>query len=254
MSIGFDVKDILHKVAVKFTRATLPNAKKPFTLRTAHQYELDIHDVASKAEVYNISVSPKVIETGLTAGLALIRYLVSEGYKVKTPLFTIKIGVPGEYEGTETHLPEGVRPEPHLLPSEDFCEYINEHVVIEIDGMQDSSGAIGEAEDEATGLVNETATIGGFLTVRGAGLKIKADDAHRVEAGLFFEAANGARVPAPSLAVNEPLTLKTLVPDTLTPGEAYSLVVVTQGSVKKNDRILKETRTICSMFTLTARR
>jgi hypothetical protein len=139
------------------------------------------------------------------------------------------------------------------LPSEDFCDYINEHVVIEIDGMQDSGGAIGEAEDEATGLINETATIGGFLTVRGAGLKIKADDAHRVEAGMFFEAANGARVPAPSLAVNEPLTLKTLVPDALTPGEAYSLVVVTQGTAHGKGFVAKELMEIQSQFTLTAR-
>jgi len=42
------------------------------------------------------------------------------------------------------------------------------------------------------------------------------------------------------------------VPEELTELEAYTLVVVTQGSTKRNGRLLKEMRTIRSWFTLTA--
>jgi hypothetical protein len=254
MAINFDTMDVLHNVAVRFTRATLPNAKKPYTLRTAHQEELDIHAVAGKAEAYNIGVSPRVIEEGLTAGLALIRYLVSDGFRVKTPLFTVKLGVGGEYDGTETRLPDGVRPEPHILPSEAFCGYINTHVGIEIDGVLDSGGIIGNAVDEETGSTNETATIGGILIIHGHGLKIKADEAHRAEAGLFFEDQGGALIPAKTVMVNEPLTLKALVPAGLTEGAAYSLVVVTQATAEYGSTLLKEPRVIHSGFTLLARR
>ena len=95
-------------------------------------------------------------------------------------------------------------------------------------------------------------TIGNLLTIRGSGLKIKADEAHRNEAGLFFEDSNDGRTRARIVAVNEPKTLKAAVPEGLTEWEAYTLVVVTQGSTKRNGRLLKETRTIRSGFTLTA--
>ena len=61
--------------------AFLPEAKKPFNLKAAHQPELDIHDIASKADVYNIGTSPKVIEEGMTAGMELIYYLAADGFK-----------------------------------------------------------------------------------------------------------------------------------------------------------------------------
>ena len=105
MAIDFTVKDVMHKIQVKFIHAFLPEAKKAYYLKAVHQQELDIHGIASKADTYNISTSPKTIEEGLTVGLKLIEYLTADGFKIKTPLFTLRLRVPGEYDGSETHLP-----------------------------------------------------------------------------------------------------------------------------------------------------
>ncbi|MDR0443456.1 MAG: hypothetical protein LBH44_08635 [Treponema sp.] len=51
MSIDFHVKDILHKIVVKFAPARLPEAKKTYRLKTVHQPVLDIHDIASKGRL-----------------------------------------------------------------------------------------------------------------------------------------------------------------------------------------------------------
>ena len=72
MAINFAVKDILHRIQVRFVHAFLPEAKKPFNLKAVHQPELDIHGIASKAEVYNITTPPKIIEEG---------YLITEAIK-----------------------------------------------------------------------------------------------------------------------------------------------------------------------------
>ncbi|MDR0613858.1 MAG: hypothetical protein LBG45_10415 [Dysgonamonadaceae bacterium] len=105
MAIDFNLKDVMHRIIVKFYRAFLPNAKKKYILRTVYQPELDIHGIASKAEVYNITTPPKVIEEGLTDGLKLITCLVAYGFKIKTPIFNLKVAIPGEYDGVETHFP-----------------------------------------------------------------------------------------------------------------------------------------------------
>jgi hypothetical protein len=101
MAIDFVVKDVIHRVAVKFVNAYLPNAKKAFHLKAVYQPEIDIHGIASKADTYNITTSPKTIEEGLNAGIMLMYHLAADGYKIKTPLFTLKMRIPGEYEGTE---------------------------------------------------------------------------------------------------------------------------------------------------------
>ena len=96
MAVDFTLKDIMHKVAVKFVHTFLPEAKKPYNLRAMHQPELDIHGIASKANMYKFVIDPKIIEEGMIAGFELIYYLVADGYKIKTPLFNLKIRVPGE--------------------------------------------------------------------------------------------------------------------------------------------------------------
>ncbi|MDR0785978.1 MAG: hypothetical protein LBE74_08905 [Treponema sp.] len=44
------------------------------------QPELDIHGIASKAEVYNIKADPRVIDEDFTAACELIYYLAADGY------------------------------------------------------------------------------------------------------------------------------------------------------------------------------
>jgi hypothetical protein len=121
MALDFTVKDVMHRIAVKFVHAFLPEAKKPYNLKAVHQPELDVHGIASKADVCNIGTSPKVIEEGMNAGMELIHYLVADGFKIKTPLFNVKIRVPGEYDGSETHLPDGVHPMVRLQTSAAFA-------------------------------------------------------------------------------------------------------------------------------------
>ena len=53
MALDFTVKDVMHRIAVKFVHAFLPDAKKPYNLKAVHQPELDIHGITSKADVYN---------------------------------------------------------------------------------------------------------------------------------------------------------------------------------------------------------
>jgi hypothetical protein len=142
MSIDFAVKDVLHKLSVKFIHAFLPEAKKPYYLKAVHQPELDIHGIASKADVYNIATSPKVIEEGLTAAMELIYYLAADGYKIKTPLFTLKIKVPGEYDGSENRLAEGTFPRARLQTSANFRTYLEKNITVAFDGRDDAEGHI----------------------------------------------------------------------------------------------------------------
>jgi hypothetical protein len=252
MSLDFTVKDILHSIQVRFIHAFLPEAKKPYNLKAVHQPELDIHGIASKADVYNIQTSPKVIEEGLTAGIELIYYLVADGFKVKTPLFNLKLRIPGEYDGSETHLPDGVFPMARLQTSAAFRKYLKDRVKAELGGVDQSDGLIAEAYDESSEMIDEVVTIGNLLTVHGYGLKIEGDEANRDSVGLFFEPEDGGTaVKTEIIAVNEPRTLKVIVP-ALTAGKAYVLKAITQSSAKGGGALLKKIREMRSEFTLTA--
>ena len=252
MSIDFKISDVMHRISVRFVRAFLPKAKKPYYLKAVYQPELDIHGIASKAEVYNVSTSPKVIEEGLEAGLVLINYLVADGYRIKTPLFNLRIRIPGEYSGKETGLLDGVYPRARLQTSAEFRKYLKEKVTLEFVGIDNDEGYIAEAIDETTGLVSEKMTKGNILVIQGHGLKIESDEDHEGETGLFFTAANGASVKASIIPVNEPRMLKVIVPTVLKSGKPYTLSISTMSSVKGRGFILKTIRNIKSSFTLVA--
>jgi hypothetical protein len=252
MALDFKVKDTLHKVVVKFIHAFLPEAKKPYNLKAMLQSELDIHGLASKASVYNMTTSPKVIEEGLAAGIELIHYLTADGYKIKTPLFNLRLRIPGEYDGGETRLPDGMYPEVRLTVSRDFRNYIRDNVVLEFDGIESNNGYIANVDNHDDGTTDEVITIGGLIAVHGYGLKVEGDDEHADRLGIFFEDPNGIRTKTEIVAVNEPKTLKLIVPATLTLDVDYYLVVVTQSTVKSGGYTLKDLREVRSEFALKA--
>jgi hypothetical protein len=74
--IDFLDDDVPTKTDVKFWPNTLPDREgQPprllYIARPANQAELDIHQLASKADTFNIQAKPTVIEEGMTAGMRL---------------------------------------------------------------------------------------------------------------------------------------------------------------------------------------
>jgi hypothetical protein len=252
MALDFTVRDVIHKITAKFVHAFLPEAKKKYHLKAVFQPELDIHGIASKAEVYNIATSPKIIEEGMLAGMELIYYLAADGFKIKTPVFNLGIRLPGEYDGSETHLPPEVHPEVRLQVNAGLRSFIKEKVDVLFDGVDTSDGFIGEIRDEATGLLDQVITIDNLVMIHGYGLKVESDGANAAAVGVFFETAGQAPVKAKAVAVNEPRTLKVIAPPTLAAGTAYSIKIVTQSSAKHGSGLLKTPREMRSEFTLTA--
>jgi hypothetical protein len=123
-------------------------------------------------------------------------------------------------------------------------------VQVEFDGIDQSDGLIAEARDEATELVDEAATVGNLLTLHGYGLKLEGDEEHAI--GLYFDPEEGGTpVKAEIIAVNEPRTLKVIVP-ALEAGKAYRLKIVTQSSAKASSSLLKNIREVHSEFPLLA--
>ncbi|MDR2434367.1 MAG: DUF4469 domain-containing protein [Treponema sp.] len=252
MAIDFTVKDLIHKIIAKFIHAYLPDAKKPYYLKAVFETKLDIHGLASKADVYNIETSPKVIEEGLEAACRLIYYLTADGYQIDIPIFNTRVRLPGEYEGAETGLAAGMKPAIRMRPAKAFREYIERNVRVLIDGVEGENGLIAEALDEQTGEIDEAATIGNVLTIRGYGLKIESDPEHEARMGVFFQPASGLPIKAEVVPVNEPKTLKVIVPAALTAGTEYYLRIFTMSSPRKGGYILKEVRDMKSEFKLTA--
>jgi hypothetical protein len=92
------------------------------------------------------------------AASKLILYLAADGYKTKTPLFTMHMRFLGEYMGLETHLVEGAHREVRLQASQLLRDYIGEKVHVEFDGVDNANSLIAEAIDENNGHVNTTMT------------------------------------------------------------------------------------------------
>ncbi|MDR3269714.1 MAG: DUF4469 domain-containing protein [Tannerella sp.] len=252
MAIDFRLTDVIHRIIVKFFPAYLPLAKKKYNAKAVMQTELTIHEIASKAEVYNITTPPKIIEEGFNAAVELITYLVADNYKIKTDLFRLSVRIPGEYDGTETHLPDGIYPEVKITIDDSLRKYVRQNVSIIFDGIEESNGFIGEIIDEATGLIDQVITSDNILTVRGYGLKIESDAAHSQQVGVFIQDDKGNTTLVKAIAQNEPRTLKLLTPANLVPGMEYTILIYTQSPVKGGGTTLKDVREVTSSITLVA--
>ena len=251
MQLDFQLKDVIHSITVKFVRAFLPGAKKKYYAKAVLQTELNIHEIASKASLYNITTPPKVIEDGFNAAVQLIYYLIADGFKINTPLIKSRIRIPGEFDGTETCLPEGVYPEVRTTVAIELLRYVQKYVQVVFDGVEENNGFIGQIVDEPTGLVDQSITLENIITINGYGLKVKNKEGNENKVGVFFCSNDGTETQAKAIAVNEPCTLRIVVPSSLIVGESYFLIIRTQASAKSSTSLLKNIREVVSEVALT---
>jgi len=264
MQLDFQLKDVVHSITVKFVRAFLPGAKKKYYAKAVLQPELNVHEIASKASLYNITTPPKVIEDGFNAATKLIYYLIADGFKINTPLIKSRIRIPGEFDGKETRLPEGIYPEVKMTVAIELLRYIQKYVQVIFDGVEENDGFIGQEKyvqvifdgveendgfigqvvDESTNQVDQAITLENIITLNGHGLKIACKEGNENKVGFFFRKSDGTETQAKAIAVNEPCTLRVVVPSNLTAGESYTLIVRTQTSVKRGATMLKEIREV----------
>jgi hypothetical protein len=245
------LRDTIHSVTVKFGHAYLPNAKKPYNAHVALQTELDLDQIAEKATVYNLNITPAQIVEGTNAFFVLCYYLLADGYKLKTSLFNSFMRIPGEYDGTETKLPDDVFPAIRMEAAAALRKYIQERVTVVFDGIDETKGIIGSVVDGATGKTDGKITIGNIIDISGAGMKIEGDKEHASEVGFFFVSDSSADIRVTIIPVNEPKLLKVLVPQL--EAKDYTIVIRTQSSAKTSSSLLKNVREVRSDFTVTPR-
>ena len=244
MSFIDDYSHTYHKLAVKYVPAYLPEAKKPYNLKPVHQHALDIHEIAGMADSYKIGIDPRVIEEGLKGGLRLIERLAADGYRIKTSLFNLRIRVPGEYEGSEISLPDGVHPVVRLGPSAEYRKYVKERVQIEFDGLEPPVGIISGFLDIDEDEYKTIFVPGNQFKVKGRGIRVMGSDP---ACGVFFVNANDPlqEVRASRIADNTQTKIIGICPNTTW---QYSKLVVRTQFFGSTTRFLKTVRVIESSF------
>jgi hypothetical protein len=120
------------------------------------------------------------------------------------------------------------------------------NIAVDIEGIADVQGYIGEFYDISRKTMNETVTPGEQFIIYGDKIKVAGDDP---ACGIYFESTRDSseRIKVKGdLADNTASRIIGIVPMLIAPRE-YRVIIVTQYS---SGRLLKEPRTITSDFTV----
>jgi hypothetical protein len=249
MDTIFKQKDVIHNVEVWFERNSLPDAKKLYLGRSQILPHLSVEEVATKAELYGMNINAEEMVRYVNAYNNLCAYLVADGYGIENSLFRTRIRIPGEYDGYETSLPEGLHVTPRINASPGFQDYIREHVKLDFRGIDETQGHMLTYLDEASGKDTKI-TLGNLLHIHGSGIKVVHDDKpeHISAVGLWFVSVIDptSRTRATALAVNEPKQVVAVIPASLIVGQSYYLEITTQSSAKRGAHTLQNMRTMRS--------
>jgi hypothetical protein len=227
MSLGFEVTKVLHRINACFVKAALPGFEGKFHLRPVQQQSLNVHDVASKADIYKIHTSPETIEEGANAFFALVCHLVAEGYRIDTPIFRLSAKIPGVYNGTEEKLPAEISPELRLTAAKQVKDYVKKYSEVALVAKITSQSFIETVFDHGSETSDECITRGQNITITGSGIKILSSPEQQAEAGVFFEHPDGSMVKASMPPTNEPKRLVVLVPQSLDENVEYRICLKT---------------------------
>ncbi|MDR1249411.1 MAG: DUF4469 domain-containing protein [Treponema sp.] len=240
--------EVLHRIRVKLYPNYLPKVKGAYIARTDNEASLTIEEVCAAGKSrggFTGSYDDFVEHVHQFFNEAT--YQLCDGFAVNTGYFSIHPNVGGTFDKVTEGHDTGKHPVTFRFRTRAPLRSLAERIVVEIEGLADSSGYIDEFIDVTTEAVNETLTPGGQFSISGHKIKVDGD---KPEVGVYFVSAADPSVRvkvAGHLAENTASKLIGIIP-ALTPG-AWKPEIVTQFS--SGSSFLKEPRAIESSLVLT---
>jgi hypothetical protein len=248
MAVISNENEVLHRVRVKLYPNYLPKVEGAYIARTDNEASLTVEEVcAALKNRGGFTGSYDDLVEHVRQFFDEAAYQLCDGFALNTGYFSVHPTVGGTFDAVTEGRGTDKHPVSFRFRARAPLRALAERIVVEVEGLADSSGYIGEFIDAATGAVNETLTPGGMFSLSGHKIKVEGD---KPEVGVYFvSAADPAqRVKAAGhLAKNAPVLVIGTIP-ALTPGE-WKPEIVTQYS--HGSFSLKEPRVIESSFTLT---
>jgi hypothetical protein len=182
--VSSTVNEVLHHIKVKLYPNYLPGVPGAYIARTNNEAALVIEEVCAAAKNrggYTGNCDDLIRDVKVFFEEAA--YQLADGFAVNTGWFILypKIG------GTFAKAGESPDPKKHRVDfafrTLDRLRELADRIVVEVEGVADSSGFIDEVLDVRSGAVNGVLSPGGMLTITGNKIKVSGD---HPDVGIWF--------------------------------------------------------------------
>jgi hypothetical protein len=252
MSIIDPASEVLHRIRVKLYPNRLSNVEGAYIARADNEASLSIEDVcaALKSRGGFTGDYDDVVEH-VKRFFDEAAYQLCDGFAVNAGYFSIHPNVGGTFDSAvRGRVSREARKHPITFRFRALAPLraLADRIAVEVEGVADASGRIGELLDITTGSANGALTPGGIFVITGRKIKVTGENP---DVGVYFASAEdaGLRVKvAGRLAENTASKVAGIVP-ALDAGE-WKAEIKTQFS-GYGSKGLKEPRVIESAFTAT---
>ena len=249
MAIIDNVNETLHHIRVKLYPNYLPKAEGAYIARTDNEASLSVEEVcAALKNRGGFTGNYDDLVEYVRQYFDEAAYQLCNGFAVNTGYFSVHPNVSGTFNSVNEAADRKRHRVTFRFRARAPLRGLAEHIAIDVEGLADVQGYIGEFIDITTEAVNETATPGGMFSVSGHKIKVEGD---KSGVGVWFVPADNpaGRVKVEGrLAENSAGKVIGIIP-ALSAG-VYTLEIVTQYS--SGSFFLKEPRTVVFKNELTA--
>ncbi|GMO58652.1 MAG: hypothetical protein Ta2A_04290 [Treponemataceae bacterium] len=231
----------MHRIRAKLYPNYLPTGGEgTYVARTQSEAVLSVEEVCAAATTRGGAVnSAEVMATSVNGYLNEALYQLSDGFAVGNKLLSVHPRLGGVFD----KLGNIVHPSKHKVGfafrAGSALREAEKTITVEIDGLADTNGFIGQVQDIDSETNDSELSVGGNIVILGHKIKVEGDDS---TVGVYFvNQSDGARVKvAKHLAENRDAKIIAVAP-ALASG-TYRVEIVTQYA--KGGTPLKEPRTI----------
>jgi hypothetical protein len=246
MAIG-DLKDVLHRVKVKLYPNYLLNAEGAYIARTDNEATLSVEDVCTALKNRGgYTGKYGVLVENVKQYLDELVYQLCDGYAVSTGYFSVHPNIGGTFSSEKEAHDHKKHPISFRFRTRRPLRELAQAIAVEIQGIADTAGYIGEFIDYDAESVNSLYVPGDQFAIYGHKIKL-AGEAPGV--GVYFVPVEepSKAVKVARVAENTPAKITGIAPRTEYPHNRIEIRTQFTGS---GSTTLKALRVITSAFTL----
>jgi hypothetical protein len=249
MSALKDIEEVLHRIRIKLYPNYLPDAEGAYSARTVNERTLGTSEICAALKnrggftgnyedlIYNIRQYNDEMA-----------YQLCDGYAVSNDYYTIQPNIGGLFNSANEARNRKKHPVNFRFGAMAKLRNLAKYIVVEVEGIADTSGYIDTFTDNEEGSVNSIFVSGNMFALHGSKIKIAGEDP---ENGVYFvpEDDPSKAVKVDRIGENGPGKITGIAPDT---GHVYNRIEVRTQYNGSSSSFLKKPRVVTTAFVIEA--